>query len=228
LKGRRSEEPPDNFAYKAKLIDNSGARNDNATPESGYAGIPEKSRNANANIISSHPSANDQANHPVQNIMKIGNLFLFNVYKNNEENTTAESVQKVAQNLMRATPVANIELDPLEFGQSNVNDIAVEGHTCLENKLRDPSRVSPTFEMTKHMLARKAKISLKSPENNFIDQMHKRINKNTNMRGNKLASTYGKNNNLGAAKRNKPSPRRSNKISLSNSPVHNFGKKHEY
>lgn len=129
LKGRRSEEPPDNFAYKGKLIDNSGLRNDNATPESGFENKAEKSRNLNAKIISSHPSNNDQNNRPIQNIMKVGNLFLFNVYKNNEENTTAENVHKIAQNLMRATPVANIELDPLEFGQSNVNDIAVEGRT---------------------------------------------------------------------------------------------------
>jgi hypothetical protein len=74
--------------------------------------------------------------------------------------------------------------------------------------------------MVKSVLSRKPnKKGLKCQENNFIDQMHKRITKNTATTGskNKLATNLGAKTNFNSARRHK--------ISISNSPRAQFTKR---
>jgi len=77
LKGRKSEEPPDRVSYKVNRIDNS-QRENNSSPDFSMKNnvkiIPK-------NKISVQPQSSDK---PVQIIMKVGNLFLSNIYKNGE------------------------------------------------------------------------------------------------------------------------------------------------
>lgn len=211
LKGRKSEEPPEKFSYKSNRIDNSNNRNENISPESYqvHHGEPESI------LPNSKSGGNDK---PVQNIMKVGNLFMFNVYKNNEPSVTPTNMHKIVQNPQKQTPIANIELDPLDFGM-NSNEIAMEGQTYLDNKLK--LRMSPTSELTHHLYKAKKSTPRGVPSkagSNFMDQMHKRIVKNSSIKTSKKGVTL-------ASKRQKPSPRRSKKISLSNSPVNQLGKR---
>ena len=75
----------------------------------------------------------------------------------------------MATNPSRMTPVANIELDPIDTGN---NEIPSEGKIGFENRLRENQRISPTSDINHHILSRKVN---KNHENNFMEQMHKRI-----------------------------------------------------
>jgi hypothetical protein len=98
LKGRKSEEPPDRISYKSNRIDNS-SRNE-ASPE-----YPTRN---NPKIIPKNIITKEPSDKPVQNIMKVGNLFMFNVYKNGGGGTPSNNT---AQYSGKETPVSNIELD---------------------------------------------------------------------------------------------------------------------
>lgn len=112
LKGRKSEEPPDRISYKSKRIDNSN-RNEAS---------PDFSTKYNPKIISKNAISKEPSEKPVQNIMKVGNLYMFNVYKNGDGSAPS-------QNAGKETPVSNIELDPLDFGVSKT--LHIIHLTCL-------------------------------------------------------------------------------------------------
>lgn len=219
LKGRKSEEPPENFPYK-KLIDNSnhnptisGTQSPNFHNNNHKLFGTERLSSSNKNnsfknkykvtgskneASESKPPSSGVNN---QNIMKVGNLFMFNIFKNNDGSATPSvGVEKLHNNQARMTPVSNIELDPIDTGMGDHNDIPNEGTTGFETRLRETQRISPTPDMNYNALSRK---SAKNGDN-FMDQMHKRIIKHEK-HSKKLSAkmTPG-----GLIKKSKPSPHR--------------------
>ena len=94
-----------------------------------------------------------------------------------------------------------------------------------DNKLGS-ARVSPTSDLSKHVIVRKPKGSIKKNKgNNFIDQMHKRVTKPGSRGSKNFHATLGGKTNNNSSRRNNPSPGRKNRISLSNSPVNQLGKR---
>jgi len=115
LKGRRSEEPPDIYQLSKNLINKSKVnRKDNVSPESVLSNTSPKFVSKVAKIIpKSNPSEKaKESEKPVQNIMKVGNLFMFNVYKNGEDSTSQSHTIKKSS--ARATPVSKIEMDQFD------------------------------------------------------------------------------------------------------------------
>ena len=158
---------------------------------------------------------------------------------NHNEGATTPSlnIEKLDSKQSRMTPIANIELDPIDFG-GNYNDIPSEGDTKLDQRIKNKgklfsfhyliiyielSRNSPNPEFPIKVLPIKANIRKDKNDNNFIDQMHKRIAPKVT-HNKKLSSNFGIGSSKG--KNSKQTPHRT-KISLSNSPVANLGKKPE-
>jgi hypothetical protein len=129
LKGRRSEEPPDIYHNQQKLIETSHNRKDNISPESVLTNASPKIMNKIAKIIPNNQ--NKESNKPVQNIMKVGNLFMFNVYKNGDGSSGSTFHCHKPSATSRPTPVANIELEQFETSPMG-REIPTEGNTCLD------------------------------------------------------------------------------------------------
>ena len=79
LKGRRSEEPPDIYGLNNRLTEIS--TNENKSPDSLITNTSPKFAGKNIKMFKIKTKNTEQKEQPVQNIMKVGNLFMFNVYK---------------------------------------------------------------------------------------------------------------------------------------------------
>ena len=57
---------------------------------------------------------------------------------NNNEGaiTPSLNIEKLESKQSRMTPIANIELDPIEFGSGNYNEIPSEGNTKLDQRIK--------------------------------------------------------------------------------------------
>ena len=62
---------------------------------------------------------------------------------NHNEGTTTPSlnIEKLDGKQSRMTPIANIELDPIDFGGGNYNDIPSEGDTKLDQRIKNKGKL---------------------------------------------------------------------------------------